>query len=65
MNDTELLAAIGKILDEKLEPIKSDISSIKEQLEEIDTSIGMLADWADSVATVTKIPFASGSTSIK
>jgi archaellum component FlaC len=64
MNDTELLAAIGQILDEKLEPIKSDISDIKEQLEEIDTSIGMLADWADNVATVTKVPFASGSTSI-
>ena len=60
----EDLRAIGELMNNKLEPIKADISDIKEKLIDIDESIGAIADWADTVATVTKIPFASGSTSI-
>ena len=69
---------LSQMMDSKLEPInarldtmqgdiadiKDDIDEIKEKLVDIDDSIGAIADWADTVATVTKIPFAGGSTSI-
>lgn len=60
----EDLLAISQLMDEKLEPIKTDISEIKEQLKDIDTSIGTIADWADKIAEKEKIPFASGNLAI-
>lgn len=74
----EDLLAIGQIMDEKLKPIKEtldqhsesislikdDISDIKEQLKEMDASIGMIAEWAEKVAEKEKIPFASGNLAI-
>ena len=51
-------------IDTRLDKIESDIVEIKEQIINIDESIGAIADWADVTATVTKIPFAGGSTSI-
>lgn len=58
MLTAEDLKAIRELMKEELEPIK-------EQLQEIDTSIGMLADWADKVADVTRTPFASGGIAMK
>ena len=69
MNDTELILQAIKDINTEIKDLRSDMNSrfeeVNEQLKEIDTSIGMLAEWADNVATVTKVPFASGSTSIK
>ena len=63
---------IGQIMDSKLEPInarldsmQTDIGEIKEKLVDIDESIGELAEWADTVSVITKVPFAGSSTSIK
>jgi len=58
------LQAIRELMQEELAPIKSDISEMKEQIINIDLSIGAIAEWADDTATVTKIPFAGGATSI-
>ena len=65
----EDLNEIVSLMGRELEPIKADItnikndiSEIKEQIGEIDDSIGIIADWAESVSIVTKVPFAGGST---
>jgi DNA anti-recombination protein RmuC len=52
-------------MNSQFENIDKRFEKVNELLREIDTSIGMLADWADSVAAVTKVPFASGQTSGK
>ena len=64
MIDTELLEAIGGLLDKKLEPIKTDIAEIKndiedikEHIEDIETSVGAITDWIDKAAEVNKVPF--------
>ncbi len=68
MNETEMiLQAINDLRSEmnsQFDKVDKEFVDVKEQLQEIDTSIGMIADWADSIAAVTKVPFASGSTSI-
>lgn len=36
MNEQALLAAIGVMLDEKLEPVKADITEIKDRLDKVE-----------------------------
>ncbi len=51
-------------MNSQFESIEIRFEEVSGQLKEIDTSIGILADWAGGVAAVTKVPFASGQTSI-
>lgn len=65
MTDTEMiLQAIGDI-KEILNQHNGRFDRIDEQLKDIDESIGAIADWADNVSVITKVPFAGGSTNIK
>ena len=68
MTDTELLQAIGNLIDEKLEkklaPIKTDITEIKndiadmkEHIDNIETAVGAISDWVDKASEVNKVPF--------
>ncbi len=70
MVDKELLEAIGQMMDEKLKPIREDISAmqediatIKDDLAELKEAheitrdgVNTLLDWADNVAIEVKIP---------
>jgi len=46
--------------DSRLDKVDTQFAEVKEQLNNIDTAIGMLADWADNVGVITRVPFASG-----
>ncbi len=71
MNEQELLQAIGQMIDEKLNPIQTEISSIKtemkesfesvhEELSEIQTSLNIVVEWIDNAAQDKRLPpFAS------
>lgn len=47
-------------IDKRLDKMDEQFVEVKEQLQDIDTAIGMLADWADNVGVITRVPFASG-----
>ena len=48
----------------KLPEIQKTQTSHTEQLQNIETSIGVLTEWADDVASITKVAFASGQTKV-
>ena len=55
---------LSKEMDSKLDSIRKEMNEhfekVDEQLQDIDSAIGMLADWADNVGVITRVPFASG-----
>lgn len=54
MTDTEMLQAMEKLLDKKLEPINN-------KLNELNESMGIVIDWIDEAARDKHLPpFASG-----
>lgn len=61
--DRELLEAISRMMDEKLEPIKKDIAGLKEDVSTLkETSeitragVNSLLDWAEECGNVIKFP---------
>ena len=70
MDEKQLLDAIGKMMDEKLEPIRADISSLKtdvatlkDDVSEIKedskitrNAVNNLLDWAEEAQVQVKIP---------
>jgi hypothetical protein len=61
--DKELLEAISKMMDEKLEPIKKDIaelkddvSTLKETSEVTRDGVNSLLEWAEECGNVIKFP---------
>ena len=67
MTDQEMLQAMSKMMDEKLDPIKKEISTIREDLEEtreeismireeVRTGVNTLLDWAERTSQVLEFP---------
>ena len=56
MTDQEMLQAMSKMMDEKLDPIKKEISMIREDLEEVRTGVNTLLDWAERTSQVLEFP---------
>ena len=51
MTDQEMLQAMSKMMDEKLDPIKKEISTIREDLEETREEISMIREDLEEVRT--------------
>ena len=70
MTDQEMLQAMSKMMDKKLDPIKKEISTIREDLEEtreeismiredleeVRTGVNTLLDWAERTSQVLEFP---------
>ncbi len=56
MDEQSLLKAIEALLDAKLEPIKEDIETIKEDATITRNGVIMLLDWAEQAQIEVKIP---------
>ena len=61
--DKELLEAIGRMMDEKLEPIRADVAQVKEDVaelkesnEEVRSGVNALLEWAEECGNVIKFP---------
>lgn len=57
MTDTELLRAIGTLIDEKLEPINNKLDSIEEKLVDMDNAVGVITDWIEKSSDLNRVPF--------
>lgn len=47
-------------LDEKVTGLDERMANLEEEIKDMDTAIGMLAEWADNVSVITRVPFAAG-----
>lgn len=61
MTDTELLKAIGNLiddkLDQKLQPINDKLDNIDEKLNDMDSAISLITEWIEKAADLNRIPF--------
>ena len=56
MVDKELLAAIGIMMDAKLQPIIDRLDKIEERQEETRSGVNALLDWAEECGDAIKFP---------
>ena len=56
MTDQELLQAMEQMMDRKLQPIKEDIATVKEELAEVRSGVNTLLRWAEKVGDSIDFP---------
>ena len=54
MTDNELLLALSNLFDKKLQPIKEDISELKDRVASLETKVIFLEDKIDTLDTRTR-----------